>query len=63
MIMPVLCRELAQQVAGEARSLRGAWGLRVAAVFGGADKAQQVWSLHHFWHCKLKAATTAVKHL
>ena len=36
------CRELAQQVAGEARNLRGVWGLRVAAVFGGADKAQQV---------------------
>ena len=35
-------RELAQQVAAEARDLRGVWGLRVAAVYGGADRAQQV---------------------
>ena len=35
-------------MAAEARSLRGVWGLRVAAVFGGADKAQQVIVIHWF---------------
>lgn len=35
-------RELVQQVAADARALRRVWGLRVAAVFGGADRAQQI---------------------
>ena len=35
-------RELAQQVATDARALRRVWGLRVAAIFGGADRGQQI---------------------
>lgn len=31
-----------QQVAADARALRRVWGLRVAAVFGGADRVQQI---------------------
>jgi hypothetical protein len=36
------CRELAQQVAGVARKLRPATGLRTAAVTGGVERKLQV---------------------